>query len=202
MKKLLCLASLFLLAACIASGPAKTLDTLASALTKKDSTLFLAQFDMPRFAAAHMHTITQENPALRTLDSMSKLFGMGNMGDMLGSLVDTQGSITAELHRGVSTGELAFDCGEATTPLCPWVPAALRDATIKELNATAAIAQVTTPTNISTWLALNKKNDAWLIVGQAALEEQAAQYALNTIPKPQPKLQTPPPAKPEQPTPL
>ncbi|MEG2172126.1 MAG: hypothetical protein RRY29_02560 [Desulfovibrionaceae bacterium] len=197
MKKVLCCLTMFLLAGCLATGPEKTLDTLASALTQKDSTLFLAQFDMPRFTAAQVQNITQENPALRTLDSVSKLFGLGAMGDVLGSLVDTQGNITAEFTRGVSTGELALACGESPSPLCPWVPSALRAAKVKELNPKAAVARITTPTNIATWLSLSKVNDTWLIVGQAILEEQAVHYALNT-----PKSQPQSPATPEKSTPL
>lgn len=182
MKKILCLCSLVLLAGCLSSGPEKTLENLATGLSKKDSTLFLAQFDMQRFAAANLHNITQQNSALRTLDSMSKMFGIGGMDDMLGSILDNPAELSSELKRGVSTGELALACGEAVSPDCPWVATALRAAKVKELSPTAAIAQVTTPTNIASWLALSKVGEAWFVVGQAPLEEQAAQYAMGKTP--------------------
>lgn len=199
MKKILCICSLFLLAGCLSSGPEKTLENLATGLSKKDSTLFLAQFDMPRFAAANLHNITQQNPALRTLDSMSKMFGIGGMDDMLGSILDNPAELSGELKRGVSTGELALACSEAVSPDCPWVAASLRAAKVKELNPTAAIAQVTSPTNIASWLALSKVGEAWLVVGQAPLEEQAAQYAMGK--KLTPKAPPAAPAQPQQPAP-
>lgn len=191
MKKFLALCSVFLLAGCLASGPEKTLDNLATALTKKDSTLFLAQFDMSRYASAHLQNMTQDNPALRTLDSVGKMLGIGDMEDVLGSIADTKGNLTDEFKRGVSTGELALVCGKATSPDCPWVAASLRAAKVKELGPNAAIAQITSPTNIASWLALSNKDGGWLIVGQAALEEQAAHYATGA------KAKTPPAAKPK-----
>lgn len=211
MKKILCICTMLLLTGCLSSGPEKTLENLATALSKKDSALFLAQFDMPRFSAANLQNITRQNPALHTLDSMSKMFGLGGMDDMLGSIIDNPASLSAELKRGVSTGELALACGEAVSPDCPWVAASLRTAKVKELSPTAAIAQVTTPTTIASWLALSKVGEVWLVVGQAPLEEQAAQYAMGNMPKPQappavpaaPKKSAPPASNtPEKPTAL
>lgn len=212
MKKLLLLLCLVLLGGCFSSGPEKTLANLATALTNKDSALFLAQLDMRRFAAAHMQNVTADNPALRTLDSMGQMLGMGGVSDMLGDMVDTQGNLTAEFKRGVSTGELALACKDAQSPQCPWVAASLKAAKVKELNSTAAVAQVTTPSNISSWLALSKVGDVWLVVGQAPMEEQAAKYATADASKqpprapakaaPQAQPPTQQPQKPEAPTAL
>lgn len=209
MKKLCIVLTVCLLAACVSSGPEKTLYTVASALENKDSKVFLAQFDMKRYTAAHVQNITRENPALRTLSDMGKMLGMGGVGDALGSLLDVEGNLTSEFTRTVSTGELALACAQDTSPNCPWVAPSLRAAKVKELDATAAIAQVTSPTNIASWLALRKEGDNWRIVGHAPLEQQATRYALGTVDTPAHQKTTPQgqplqpqPSTTEKPTPM
>lgn len=211
MKKLLIVLSLCFLAACVSSGPKKTLDAAATALENKDSKAFLAQFDMQRYAAAHLQNVTRNNPALRTLNDMGQMLGIGGMSDVLGSMVDVAGELTSEFNRGVSTGELALACKEDSSPNCPWVARSLRDAKVKELDANAAIAQVTSPSNIASWLALRKVGDTWLIVGHAPLEQQAGRYALGVTEKAAPQQgdtqgqqapKAPGQEKPEKPTPM
>ena len=81
-------------------------------------------------------------------------------------------------------GKIA-DCTQATYPDCPWVPESLRKAKVKKLNDTAAVASVTTPAGITSWLALQKRGDEWVVVGQAALEDTARKYALGTAARPE-----------------
>ena len=182
------------LSGCLSSGPEKPLKEMAAALNKKDPALFLAQMDVKRFAQAETNNLTQGNAALRTLDSVGKMLGLGSMDNFLGSVADMRAKLEQHYTRGVSTGELMLQCRQATTPDCPWVPDALDKAKIKELSPTAAVAQVTTPTNITSWLALSKVGDTWTVVGQAALEPLAAQYAAGKMDTGSPAL-TPPPAK-------
>ncbi|MDE7370156.1 MAG: hypothetical protein K2N07_00120, partial [Desulfovibrio sp.] len=51
-------------------------------------------------------------------------------------------------------------------------------ATVVELGEDAAIAKVTTPARLTSWLALRKVGGRWLVVGRAAMEQTARQYAL------------------------
>jgi hypothetical protein len=57
------------------------------------------------------------------------------------------------------------------------VPASLRGARIKELGPDAAVAHVTVPGNIATWIAMAKINGEWKIVGLSPQEDFAARYA-------------------------
>lgn len=182
MKHICLLMGALLLAGCVGSGPEKPLREMASALTKKDSALFLAQIDMKRFAAAQINNLTRSDTALRTLDNMGKFLGLGGMDDLLGSVMNMEIRLEEQFTRTVSTGELALQCHSATSPDCPWVPQALQSAIVKELSPTAAVARITTPANISSWLALQKIGDAWKVVGQAPLEKEAARYALESLP--------------------
>ena len=180
MKHISLLVGTLLLAGCLSSGPEKPLQEAATALAQKDSALFLAQIDMKRFAAAQINNLTQEDTALRTLDNVGKFLGLGGMDELLGSVMNMQMRLEDQFTRTVSTGELEMQCRAATSPDCPWVAQSLRNALVKELNPDAAVARITTPTNISSWLALRKINNVWKIVGQAPLEKSAAGYALET----------------------
>lgn len=205
-----------LLAGCLSSGPEKTLREMATALKQKDPKLFLAQMNVNRYAVSQITNRTQGDAALRALDSMGRMLGLGGMEDLLGSVMDMESKLRADYTRGVSTGELMLQCRKAATPDCPWVPESLEAAKVKELTPTMAVAQVTTPANITSWLALAKKGEQWLVVGQAPLEEQAAQYAREqvspatsatpqvpaapgTAPKAAPQPQPVPPSAPEKP---
>ncbi|MGE9986497.1 hypothetical protein [Desulfovibrio sp. SGI.169] len=173
-----------LLAACFTSGPQKALNRLADALDKNDSAAFLAQLDMKTFATNQIKNLTREDQALSSLDSLGRMLGLGGMDDLLGSVLNMENSLRGQYTRGVSTGELAARCREAQSPDCPWETEALRKAQVTELSDTAAVAKVTTPTRMTSWLALRKKGDAWLVVGQAILENTARAYAADAAASP------------------
>lgn len=166
-----------LLAACFASGPQKTLNRLADALNKNDSAAFLSQLDLKLFAVNQIKNLTREDKTLSSLDSLGRMLGLGGMDDLLGSVMDMERRLQKQYARGVSSGEMVAQCREAQSPDCPWTPEALKNAEITELSDTAAVAKVTTPARMTSWLALQKKGDAWLVVGQAVLESTARAYA-------------------------
>lgn len=174
------LAAVFaLLLACTpASGPQKTLNGLARALDDNDSAAFLSGVEMAAYSQNHMRNLAANDPALRALGSLGKIFRLGSMDSLLASALDINAKLEAEFRRGVSTGELAARCRSAETPDCPWVPQALREAKVVELSPEAAIAKVTTPARLTSWLALHKVGERWLVVGHAALENTAKSYAL------------------------
>ncbi len=182
-------------AACVTSGPQKALNDVADALNKNDGAAFLAQLDMKPFATNQIKNMTREDQALNALDSMGRMLGLGGMEDLLGSVVDMQARLQKQYMRGVSTGELVAQCAKADTPDCPWVPESLKNAKITELGADAAVAQVTTPARMTSWIALRKTGEKWLVVGQAVMESTAREYALQKAPaapeKPAPVAPTP-----------
>jgi len=85
------------------------------------------------------------------------------------------------------------------------VPESLKAAKITELGADAAVAQVTTPARMTSWLALRKVGEKWLVVGQAVMESTAREYALQKAPaapeKPAPIAPTPKEAPEKTPVP-
>ena len=166
-----------MLLACRAAGPERTLENVANALKNNDSTAFLAQLDMKALATNHVKSLTQQNKALKSLDSLGRMLGMGGMEDVFGNVLDVQTTMHDSFVRGVSTGELQAQCRRATTPDCPWVAESLRGAQVKSLGETAAVARVTTPEGMSSWLALRKQGENWRIVGQAILEDEATAFA-------------------------
>ena len=201
MKTFVFAACALLLAGCIGSGPGKALHDVASSLERKDSAAFLAKIDAKRYAAAFMDNLTQGNSALKALDSVAdKLFGMG-VADMVNSVASVEAQLVADFKKRVATGELVNECSQAASTDCPWAPASLRNAKIKELGPDAAVAHVTVPGNIATWLAMQQIEGEWKIVGLSPQEELAARYAKNP-----PSLKTPPekqpavPASPEKAT--
>jgi hypothetical protein len=198
MKAFLPAACILLLAGCIGSGPGKALHEVASSLERKDSAAFLAKVDAGRYAAAYLDNLTQGNPALRALDSAAgKLFGMG-VADLLNSLALVEEQLVGDFRTRVATGELVNECSRAASTGCPWAPASLRGAKIKELGPDAAVAHVTVPGNIATWIAMARTGGEWKIVGLSPREEFAVRYAQNP---PAPPAQRPSaPASPEKPT--
>lgn len=170
--------SVLLLAACMTSGPEKTLGALADALSANDSAAFMANVDLKSFSANEINNMTQESRGLNMLDSLGRQLGIGGVDKMLNSIVDVENDLRQHFHRGVSTGELMADCRQATTPDCPWVPESLKKAKVVKLDETAAVASVTTPAGMTSWLALRKQGENWQVVGQAVLEETARKYAL------------------------
>ncbi len=168
----------FALTGCLSSGAEKPLTTMADALTERNSKQFLEQMDIKRFATSQVQALTQDSKPLNALDNMGKLLGLGGVNDLLGTVLDAEKNMTSYFTRHVSTGELINTCTRSQEPDCPWVPDALRDAKVKELSDVAAVAQVTTPAGVSSWLALAKVQDTWKVVGQAILENQAVSLAL------------------------
>ena len=138
-----------LLASCLSSGPEKPLGAMADAMEKNDSATFLAQIDMPRFAANEARNMTNENEALNMLDSLGQDLGLGGMDQLLGSALNMEDKLRKSLTRGVSTGELMAHCRKAERPDCPWVPESLRNAKVVELGPDAAVASVTTPAGMA-----------------------------------------------------
>ena len=169
-----------LLTACMTSGPEKTLGEMADALSANDSAAFMANMDLKRFADNEISNMTQESRGLNMLDSLGRRLGIGGVDKMLNSIVDVENDLRQHFQRGVSTGELMADCRQATTPDCPWVPESLKKAKVVKLNETAAVASVTTPAGMTSWLALRKQGENWQVVGQAVMEDTARKYALGT----------------------
>lgn len=193
MKKYLAIGAALLLLACVASGPQKALDNLASAMESNNTEAFLAQFDMDAYANNFLKTLTQNNEALSSLNALGKMFGLGNIDELVNSVVNVKAKLTDQFTRGVASGELMVQCRNATTPDCPWVPESLKQAQVKELGPDAAIAKVTTPEKLTCWLALHKFGEKWLVVGRAVLESDASVLAKagKPAPKPQPAGQNP-----------
>jgi hypothetical protein len=169
------------LAACLASGPQKTLNDMAEALRKKDSSAFLARLDLKHYASNEIKNLTRDNQALNSLNSLGQVMGLGEgmIDGLLGSVLNMESHLQRQYTRGVSTGEMENQCGAALTPDCPWTTEALKNARIKELNENAAVASVTTQAKVTSWLALRKKGDGWLVVGRAPLEDAVRAYALD-----------------------
>jgi len=197
---LLSVVCILLLAGCVGSDPGKALHSVALSLERKDSVAFLAKMDTKRYAAAYMDNLTQGNPALKALDSaVDKLFGVG-VTDLVNSVASVEERLVGDFKKRVSTGELVSDCSQAASTGCPWVPASLRAAKIKELGQDAAVAHVTVPGDIATWIAMAKIGDEWKIVGLSPREEFATRYAKNPpTPPAQPAQPQTKPAGPEKP---
>ncbi len=177
-----CLACLLL--ACQSGGPKGAVDKLAEALEQNNTEAFLAQIDMDAYAANFLKTMTSQMGAFNALNSLGKMFGLGNIDELVNSIVNVKARLSEQFTRGVASGELMAQCRAATTPDCPWEPESLRKAQIKEIDATAAIAKVTTPERLTCWLALHKFGNRWLVVGRAVLEADAKALA-QAAPAPQ-----------------
>ena len=121
--------------------------------------------------------MTNENEALNMLDSLGQDLGLGGMDQLLGSALNMEDKLRKSLTRGVSTGELMAHCRKAERPDCPWVPESLRNAKVVELGPEAAVASVTTPAGMTSWLALWKQGENWRVVGRAVMENMARAFA-------------------------
>lgn len=177
--QILAAASALCLMACTSSGPQKTLEDVATALNNYDSASFLNAIDMPKFTANYITSMTENDSALSSLNALGSMLGLGNLDELIGSVMDMRGKLTQEFDQGVSSGELVIQCKRSEHPDCPWVPQSLKSATIVQINDNAAIAKVTTPAKLTSWLALSKIDNKWQIVGQAVLEKRAREYALS-----------------------
>ncbi len=188
MKKItMTLGIFFALTGCVSADPQATLDKMAVALDKREGNTFLQYMDMQRFAAAQVQSMTENNTPLHALDSVGKFLGLGGVGDFLGTVLDVQKDSTEHFMRGVSTGELINTCTRAQEPNCPWVPDSLRAAKVKELSPTSAVAQITTPAGMTSWLVLAKEQEMWKVVGQAVLESEAVALTTQKT-QPSPKI--------------
>ena len=190
-----------LVAACVSSGPQKALNGMAEALKKNDGAAFLAGMDMKSFANNEMKNLAKEEAPLGLLDSLGRSLGIGGMDEILGSIVDMESRLHNQFNRGVSTGELMAQCREVETPNCPWVPESLNNAKITEIGSDAAVAQVTTPAHMTSWLALRKVGDKWLVVGRAVMESTAREYAAGKSVPAAPAVPPAAPAAPGEPQP-
>lgn len=169
--------AVLLLVGCLGSASGKALHEAASALERKDAGAFLAKMDTARYAAAYVDNLARSNPALKVLDGVAgKLFGVG-LGDMINSVASVEEQLAADFRKRVSSGELVNQCSQTASSDCLWVPASLRSARIKELDAKSAVAQVTVPGNIAGWIAMAEINGEWKIVGLSPSEDLATRYA-------------------------
>lgn len=166
------------LLSCSSTGPKSALDHLATALENNNPSAFIGQFDMQAYAKNEIANMTRNDNALNVINSFGKLLGLGNVDDLISSIVDVKSQLDANFTRQVVSGELVAQCRVATTPDCPWEPASLRSASVIEINPQAAIAKVTTPARLTSWICLHKIDDKWLVVGKAVLEAEARAIAL------------------------
>lgn len=180
--KYLALGMVFFLAACEASGPQKTLDEMASALENNNPSLFLSQVEMGDYAKNYVKNYTRDDLALNSINQFSNMLGLGGIDSLINSIVDIKSSLANQFERGVASGEMIAQCATATTPDCPWVPQSLRDARIIQVGEGAAIAKITTPARLTSWLALRQFGKNWLVVGHAVLEANARECALAASP--------------------
>ncbi len=186
-KYIICMYLLILCGLCVtgcnSSGAQKPLSLMAKAMETQDSKLFLAQIDLDLFALAQIQNLTKENVPLAALDNLGKLFGVGGLTDLVGNIVDVKTATADYFNRGVSTGELLLECSTSQEPYCPWVPSALKNAKVKELSSTAAVAKVTTPAGMTSWIVLAKVGSVWKVSGQGLLENDAVELALKATSK-------------------
>lgn len=187
MSRFLILLLAVCLLACGPSGPQAALDHLAQALENNNPHEFIAGFDMDAYADNQIRNFTEGDQAMSVINSFGRILGFGNVDELVASLIDLKGNIEQRFTQGVASGELMAQCRTAITPDCPWTPGALRSARVVELGQDAAIAQVTTPAKITSWLGLRKQGGKWLIVGQAVLEARARTMVEPRQPTPQPQ---------------
>lgn len=154
------------------------LDKIARALEDKNPAQFLTEINMQAYASNYLKELTNSDLALNSLNELGNFLGLGTLDNLIDSVIDVQARIRKEFEMGVASGELMAQCKTASTPDCPWYPASLRNAQIVELGSGAAIAKITTPAQITSWLSLCKYGENWQIVGRAVLEKTAADLAL------------------------
>ena len=190
------------LAGCESSGPKGACDRAASALEKKDSALFLAQFDMDAYAYHELVNLSKDNGLMKLTDQIGSLFGINDqLNDLILNATNIKGQTEETFRRSVANGEMAAICSRSTAADCPWEAAGLEKAKIKELNEEAAIATVTTKANVTSWVALRKKGETWVIVGKAPTEEKAALFATDKKGMPTPPAEQKEPVFPGKDTP-
>ena len=189
-KALAFIALTLIIIGCGSSGPKKALDEIAAALQENDPSSFLARIDLDAYANNSLTAMTSSNAVYDSLNSLSGMLGLGNLDQMINSVIDYKAIIKKELAQGVASGELKLQCAQGSQINCPWTPQALRDAQIIELNTNAAIAKVTTQAQLTSWLALRKNGENWQVVGQTLYEADARKLALaQPVPAKEPEPQ-------------
>lgn len=171
-----CLVALMLLG-CNASGPKKALDEMAKSLEDKNPQAFLAHFDMKTYANNELKNLTGSDETLSILNSLGETWGLGSLDGMLDNFIDMGRLVEQRYKRGVASGSLSVQCAKADTPDCPWVAASLRKAKIITIGKTGAIAEITTPVGITSWLAMREQSGKWVIVANTPLESIARKLA-------------------------
>lgn len=185
MKKnfaLCAIALLFCLSACVSSGPQAALDKMAKAMNDNNVSQFMAGIDLSAYTENYLKNLTSSDMTLSSLNELGNMLGIGGIDQLIGNLVDAKARIMNEFERGVASGELMAQCATSITPDCPWYPESLRNAHIVELGTNAAIARITTPARITSWLALQRRGEEWQIVGRAVLEKEAREMAEKAAP--------------------
>lgn len=182
-KKAAVCALVFALAACSNNPPQSALDEMANALETHNSSKFLSRVDMSLYTANFVANMTENDQALKALNSLSGMLGLGSLDNLLAGLMNYQNQLQERFERGVANGELAAQCGESIEAGCPWTPDALRKARVTLVDDDAAVAAVTSPRGIISWLALRKENDVWKVVGLAFGESEARIFAKGTSKK-------------------
>lgn len=167
-----------ILLACSTDGPRKVLDNAAKAMENNNPGEFLTNIDLKAYTANYLTMRTTGGPVLDMLNDLGNAIGLGSIDNLINNFVDVEADLREDFTMGVSTGELMAHCRSAETPNCPWVPQSLRNAAVTEISQDAAIAKVTTPAQLTSWLALHKSNGKWLIVAVAPLESQARKFSM------------------------
>lgn len=189
-----------LLFACVANGPRNALDEMAQAMDSNNVSQFMSHMDMRAYTANYLANMTSNDAALSSLDALGSLFGLDGLDKLLGNMLDFNSRLSQKFERGVASGELMAECRASDKPDCPWIPQSLRDAHVIEIAPDAAIARITTPQRLTSWLALRKNGEQWQVVGQAVLESTARAYAqtrsADPAPAPGEKSPSPAPASP------
>lgn len=163
---------------CSDNQPQSALDEMAEALERNEPARFLARLDLPLYAANYTASLMENDEALSALNSLSSMIGLGSLDKLVGEAVDMRSRLEQRFSRGVSNGELMAQCREAKRADCPWIPQSLRDAKVIVVAKDAAVAAVTTPQKLTSWLALREEGDVWKVIGLAADENEARSFAV------------------------
>lgn len=171
------------LSACVSNGPQSALDKMARAMDDNNVQEFMAGIDLSAYTENYLKNLTNSDMALSSLNELGNMLGIGGLDKLIGSLVDARARIKNEFERGVASGELMAQCAIAITPDCPWYPSSLRQSHVVELGPDTAIARVTTPARITSWLAMRKRGEQWQVVGRAVMEDEAREMAEKAEPQ-------------------
>ncbi len=192
------------LAGCQKTGPQKTLDETARALRTRNSNLFVSQLDMSAFTYHELINLRQDNSLINLAGNLGSMLGLNReLEELIIVATNMQAQYTKTFDRTVASGQMMALCSRATSADCPWDPAGLEKAKVEQLDDNAAVACVTTSSKITSWIALRKSGETWLIVGKAPVRETAVLFALDEDGLPSPSEVVPvfPGQGPEEPAP-